>query len=111
MPSAQGGNLGSASSPGQSLGGAGGASIPSQCYPGGNGGNGGPGAGGGLMLWSQTVDATGGILDNRGGGNAAANGGTLKVFYGVFQGGITTNSGRTFLKQLLPPEPGTVFEF
>ncbi len=111
MPAAQGGNLGSATSAGQSLGGMGGASIPAQCYPAGLGGNGGAGAGGGILLQASTVDTLGGNLDNRGGGNSLVNGGTLKIIYITLQGGSYTNTGRTYLQQLLPPEPGTVFEF
>lgn len=106
-----GGSLGFANLTGQSLGGNGGASIPGQCYPGGAGGNGAPGAGGGILLHAQNVDTVGGILDNRGGGNSVTNGGTLKVFYGTLLGGSYTNTGRAYLMQLLPPEPGTVFEF
>lgn len=111
MNPAQGGNMGMASMAGQSLGGAGGSSIPSQCYPGGTGGNGAAGAGGGILLQAQTVDLVGGLVDNRGGGNVTTNGGTLKIFYVDLRGGSFTNTGRAFLLQLRPPESGTVFEF
>lgn len=111
MNPAQGGNLGSADVAGQSQGGEGGASIPGQCYPGGWGGAGGAGAGGGILMQAQTVDVAGGSIDNRGGGNSVTNGGTLKIFYVQFLGGVSTNTGRAYLRQLMPPEPGTVFEF
>lgn len=106
-----GGGGGSASGTGTSAGGNGGASIPSQCYPGGHGGSGGAGAGGGILLKADTVDTLGATLDNCGGGNSTTNGGTLKIFYITLQGGSYTNTGRAYLKQLMLPEPGTVFEF
>lgn len=106
-----GGAGGNAAGSGTSTGGNGGASIVEQCYPGGRGGNGGAGAGGGIMLKAATVDTLGGSIDNRGGGNTVTNGGTLKIFYVTLQGGSYTNTGRAYLKQLMPPEPGTVFEF
>ena len=96
---------------GQSQGGSRGEGIANECYPAGHGGNGGSGAGGGILIKAPTVDVRGASIDNRGGGNNVANGGTLKIFYIDYQGGSLTNSGRTYMKQMLMPEAGTVFEF
>lgn len=112
MNPGQGGSMGQAGVAGQSLGGAGGASIPGQCYPGGSGGAGGCGAGGGICLKALSVDVAGAVIDNRGGGGVVTNGGSLKIFYtSGFSGSATSLTGRVYLKQLLPPETGTVFEF
>jgi hypothetical protein len=104
-----GGGLGAGT--GSSAGGNGGASVVEQCYPGGHGGAGGAGAGGGILLKADTVDTLGATFDNRGGGNSTTNGGTLKIFYVTLQGGSYTNTGRVYLKELMLPETGTVFEF
>jgi len=64
-----------------------------------------------VLLKAPAVDIIGATLDNRGGGNSLGNGGSLKVFYNDYQGGSLTNTGRVYLKQMLPLEPGTVFEF
>ena len=100
-----------ASAAGSSSGGAGGASVVGQCYPGGRGGDGGAGAGGGILVKADLVDTAGGTLDNLGGGSSVTNGGTLKIFYVERVGGSYPATGRAYLKQLMPPEPGTVFEF
>lgn len=86
-------------------------SVLGHCYSSGAGGNGGAGAGGGVVLKAPNVDLVGATVDTRGGGNVLTNGGSLKVFYNDYQGGSLTNTGRTYLKQMMPPEPGTVFEF
>lgn len=75
-----GGNAGSA---GLSNGGAGGKASQVSIYapPGGEGGY---GAGGGVLLKCGNIEAAmnlDGIIDVRGGGNATANGGTIKLFY------------------------------
>lgn len=106
-----GGSGGNVASAGSSLGATGVGSVVGQCYSSGGGGNGGGGAGGGVLIKAATVDALGAIIDNRGGGNSLTNGGSLKVFYNDLQGGSFTNTGRTYTKQMQPPEPGTVFEF
>jgi hypothetical protein len=64
-----------------------------------------------VLIKAPSVDLTGATIANLGGGNFPANGGSLKVFYNDYQGGTFTNTGRTYLKQMMPPEPGTVFEF
>lgn len=106
-----GGAGGNASANGGSSGGAGVASVLGVCYSSARAGDGGAGAGGGLLIRSPVVELTDAMIDNRGGGNSVTNGGSLKVFYNDFQGGSLTNSGRTYLKQIQPPEPGTIFEF
>ena len=106
-----GGAGGSAAGAGSSLGATGAGSVAGQCYSSGWGGNGGAGAGGGVLLKAASVDLLSAVIDNCGGGNNSTIGGSLKVFYIDYQGGSLTNTGRTFMKQMMPPEPGTVFEF
>lgn len=65
----------------------------------------------GILLKAETVYMLGANLDNCGGGSSTNNGGSLKIFYVTLQGGSYTNTGRAYLKQLMLPEPGTVFEF
>jgi hypothetical protein len=52
----------------------------------------------------------GGLIENYGGGGNPSNGGTLKVFYVVYQAGVYS-SGRVLTKQYGLPETGTIFEF
>ena len=77
-----GGAGGNAATAGTRLKGSGGTARWST-QNGANGGNGGHGAGGGLLLKCAVADAilVAGTLDNRGGGDATTNGGTIKVFY------------------------------
>ncbi len=103
-----GGNPGGA---GTSSGGAGGTYMLGNYGMGSWGGGGGAGAGGGVLLKSTYLDTRSAVIDNRGGGNSVTNGGTLKVFYIEHQAGSLTNIGRMYLKQMMLPEPGTVFEF
>ncbi len=105
-----GGSGGVASVVGQSNGGSGGASVVNQSWGAGYGGHGGSGAGGGVLLNGMYIDLASGIIDTLGGGGNTTNGGTLKIFYNDHHSG-TYSTGRTYLKQLAPPEPGTVFEF
>ena len=106
-----GGGGGSIMVSGQSQAGSRSDGVANECYPAGDGGNGGKGAGGGILIKAPNVDLAGATIDNRGGGNTVANGGSLKVFYLEYQGGSLTNTGRAYLKQTQPPEAGTVFEF
>lgn len=107
----QGGAGGSATAVGQSYPGNGGPLVNEACWSGRNGDFGGAGAGGGILLKASFVDLRDALIDNRGGGNVVTNGGTIKVFYIDYQEGSLTNTGRTYLKQMMAPESGTVFEF
>lgn len=111
MSPGYGGTGGNASVAGSSLGATGVGSVLGHCYSSGTGGNGGGGAGGGVLIKANTVDLLGSTVDNRGGGNSVTNGGSLKVLYIDYQGEGLTNSGRVYLKQMMPPEMGTIFEF
>lgn len=85
---ADGGAGGNAGSGGSSNGGAGGPRDSYGCAYGGYGGvggEGGYGAGGGILIkcsnnFEGAIDIDG-TIDNRGGGNSTANGGTIKIFH------------------------------
>ncbi|MBF0433411.1 MAG: DUF2341 domain-containing protein, partial [Fibrobacteria bacterium] len=106
-----GGAGGSASSTASSARGVRGNGITDNSYPGSNGGTGGIGSGGGILLKCANIDAidlTGATLDARGGNNLTGDyAGTVKIFYSGSYTSGTLYYGRLFEAFLDTTAPST----